>query len=92
MALIYDDSVRSGGNPVDYYKLNAVNGYLRHYENKLYLAFMAKNGDRNERWQAEKELLVCERKLKWWENHPNFVAAEVQRGVEKLNKGWRQAA
>ncbi len=90
MAIIYDESVRTGINNTSISQANSTNAYLRHYANKLYLSFIASNGTRDERWQAERELVICERKLRFWERHPNFVAELARIGMEKLNKEWNQ--
>lgn len=88
MSLIYSDQREPFTGSVDFTKLNAVKGYLRHYENLLYLTFMHKNGTAVEKMQAAKELTICERKLKWWENHPTYDKKEVLRGVEALKRQW----
>ncbi|QIG75712.1 hypothetical protein EVC20_141 [Rhizobium phage RHph_Y2_17_1] len=89
MALIYDESVRSGASNISINKMDGTKAYLRHYENKLTLTFFAERGSRVERWQAEKELVICERKLKFWEKHPTFVGALARAGMERLNHDWK---
>lgn len=90
MALIYDESVRTGSFNTSTAHADGTKAYLRHYENKLYLSFIAKNGSRTERCQAEKELVICERKLAYWEKHPSFVGGSARSGMEKLNKAWNE--
>jgi len=88
MAIVYDDSVKGDFGGVDLSKINATKCFLKHFSNKLYLSFIAANGSLPERFQAEKELKICERKLKYWEKHRNFVVAEAVKGMEKLKKEW----
>jgi hypothetical protein len=88
MSLIYSEQREPFTGAVDFHKLNAVKGYLRHYENLLYLTFMHQNGTTAEKMQAAKELTICERKLKWWQNHPNYDAKEALRGVNSLKSAW----
>jgi len=89
MGLIYDEnSVRTGSN-IRVHELDGTKHYLKHYGYKLELTFFAKHGTRQERWQAEKELTICERKLSYWEKHPRFVGEDARRGMETLNKQWR---
>jgi hypothetical protein len=88
MAIIYDESARGNFSNVSIGRMDGTKAYLRHFENKLYLGFIAKNGTRDEKWQAEKELAICERKLSFWEKHPNFVADTAKREMEKLKKNW----
>jgi hypothetical protein len=90
MAICYDDSVKGEFGGIDMSKIDATKCYLNHYGNKLYLSFVAKNGTQNEKWQAEKELIICERKLKYWERHRNFIGSAAVAGMEKLNKQWRR--
>ncbi|TDW20479.1 hypothetical protein EV128_125109 [Rhizobium azibense] len=89
MALIYDESVRGGFSNISINRMDGTKQYLKHYENKLILCFFAKHGTQIERWQAEKELVVCERKLTFWEKHPNFVGELARKGMEKLNHDWK---
>ncbi|MBX5130746.1 hypothetical protein HJB53_30110 [Rhizobium lentis] len=89
MALIYDESVRSVRSNISINNMDGTKAYLRHYESKLTLCFFATYGSPHERWQAEKELKICERKLRFWENHPNFVGQLAREGMEKLNNDWK---
>lgn len=66
--------------------MDGTKNYLKHYGYKLELSFFAKNGTRQERWQAEKELVICERKPTYWEKHPKFVGEDARRGMEALNR------
>lgn len=86
----YSDSAPvQTGNIVPYHRQNANAGYLRHYSNYLYLDFILKNSkDMGEKHQVAKELTICERKLKYWRQHANFVQAAVLPEVEKLKKQW----
>lgn len=77
------------GSTVSYHKMNAVKGYLRHYDNLMYLQFIVANSDRaGERQQALKEITICEKKLKWWQQHLNYDHAEAMRGVDKIKRNW----
>ena len=83
-----DDSVR-GGFPIDYDKINATAGYLRHYENWLTLDFIAKATNRvQEKMQALNEMKIAERKMNWHKRHPNYDQEAVTRGVEEFKRGW----
>lgn len=84
----YSDT-KDGGTPkVDIWRMNGTKAYLRHYDNLLFLDFMAKNGTRVERHQAEKEMVICRRKLKFWENHPNYNHEEALKGISLAKKQW----
>lgn len=85
---LYSDVREPFTGNVDFHSLDAVKGYLRHYGNKLYLGFMLANGTRIEKQQASKELEICERKLTWWQRHPNFDRDQALRGAEALKRDW----
>jgi hypothetical protein len=89
MALIYDESASGGASNISVDKMDGTKAYLRHYGNKRALTFFAERGSPVERWQAEKELVICERKLKFWEKHPNFVGETARAGMEKINRDWK---
>lgn len=90
MALIYDTSAQSAGVPISVSRMNATKAFLRHFENKLILSFFAEKGSQIEKWQAEKELLICERKLRFWEKHPNFEGAVAMKEMGNLKKAWKE--
>lgn len=93
MSFIYDDGARGAGPKIDVWKMDGSAAYLRHYANKLYLTFIANNprSTLQEKFQAEKELKICERKLTFWNRHPNYVQETVTRGIAKLKKDWSAA-
>jgi hypothetical protein len=88
MAFFYSEQREPYTGSGDLSKLNAVKGYLRHYDNLLFLTFMSQKGTFQEKAQALKELPICERKLKWWQNHPNYERDAVLRGIEALKRAW----
>jgi hypothetical protein len=89
MALIYDESSLKTFSNIRISDIDGTKAYLKHFENQLYLSFMAKHGSRDERWQAERELVICERKMRYWEKHPRFIGEDARRGMEALKKNWR---
>lgn len=86
----YSDIAPRGKSDIDVWKMNGSKAYLRHYDNYLVLNFIAKNGTRQERAEVEKEILICERKLAFWEKHPNYDREVVARAKEQMLKDWRQ--
>lgn len=89
MALIYEEGRAEQFGGVDLSRVNATKVYLGHYSNQLYLHFMQNNGTREEKRQADKELIICERKMKYWEKHHNFDSALAVAGMAKAKKEWR---
>lgn len=90
MSICYSDVKEPFTGSLDTAKLDAVKGYLTHYRNLLYLTFIANHGQTSpqEKAQARKELVICERKLKWWQNLPRYDQAEALRGVKELKREW----
>lgn len=88
----YSDTGPRTNLKINIWKMNGSRAYLRHFENFLYLHFMAKNGTREERIQAEREITICRRKLQFWQRHPNYVEAEVQPKREQMVKDWKGRA
>ena len=79
------------GNVVPYERQNANVAYMRHYDNYLYLNFVMQfSGSHTEVHQAQKELAICERKLRHWYQHRNFQLAAVLPLIEKAKKQWQQ--
>lgn len=66
--------------------------YLTHFDNFLFLNVLSKEGTFQERGQVEKELPICLRKMKFWEQHPNFDDVAVNRAKEEKIKAWKGRA
>jgi hypothetical protein len=62
----------------------------KHYRNKMFLDFLARNprATFDEKNQAERELIIADRKLKWWERYPGFVQEVANNIAEKVKKEW----
>jgi hypothetical protein len=78
------------GVAIAFHKFNATKCWLKHYDNLLFLQFVANNvrASRTEKHQAAKEMLICERKLKFWARQENYVEAEAQAGALKAKTLW----
>ena len=83
--LIYSDNEPRGpGGPM---RVDPTKAYLRHYENYLYLQFIAKQStDPKERGQALRELTICERKMKFHEREAD--KALMLEGIQKAKRKW----
>jgi hypothetical protein len=88
MILVYDENApRMMGGFRSLANANATAIYLTHFQNKLYLNFIAMNSDiHEEKAQANKELLICERKLTFWARHPNYEQSVVTEEIARLKK------
>lgn len=89
MFLYSDTAPRTNSFQGDVWKMDANKGYMRHYDNLLYLQFIQKEGSFVEKRQATKEIEICKRKLKFWEHHPNYDHDVVRPQVEKKVKEWK---
>ncbi len=76
--------------PIDVNRMDGTKAYMRHYDNWLFLNFMIENGNFQERAQAQAELKVCERKMKFWTHHHNYDAARVLELKEKRLNEWKR--
>jgi hypothetical protein len=89
----YSDTEKSSFNPalaVPYHKQNAVRSYMRHYDNYMFLSFLILKSDNFvEKAQATKEIAICERKLKHWQQHANYDVEEASRKMVKAKKDWQ---
>lgn len=88
--LIYDDSPQPGGFRGPPNTSNPNRPYRKHLENYYYLLFMSENGSPAEKHQAQKELLICERKLKWWKAQPAFSIEQAGRDTQELKRQWKR--
>lgn len=94
MAFFYETtrvSVRTGdsGPAFDPSRCDAVKCYMSHYQNLLVLDFMSRNGNFKERAQANEEIEICKRKMKFWERQPHFVKDEALRQKALLHRNNR---
>lgn len=89
MAIIYERSTRANFKPMNMDSVDGTKAFLSHFNNYLFLKFVANNPEStlDEKIQAESEMLICEKKLEFWEKHPKFVLSAVlkQTGVLKAH-------
>ena len=56
----------------------------------LTLTFFSNNGTIAEKKQAALEMVICERKMKFWERQPHFITDEAIRKKAQMNKNWNK--
>jgi hypothetical protein len=90
----YSENGSGGSVQVNVWKMDGTKGYLRHYENYLFLSFVINNplSQRAEKQQATKELAICEKKLTFWRRHPLYDHDRAMAGVNDLKRNWQAAA
>lgn len=65
--------------------------YLQHYANYLELKFIVSRTDGLDKFQANKELEICETKLEWWSKRPGFSLKECLPEITKLKRMWEMS-
>jgi hypothetical protein len=86
----YSDTAPKG-NPVPYNRLNAITGYMKHFDNYLFLKFIQENTkDFKEKAQATKELTICERKMEWWKKHPTYDQQRITSLCAAAKSKWEK--
>jgi len=86
-----DTPVRAGGfNP----NPPATQYWLTHFANSLYLQFIAGHADSSfaDKQQANHELVLCNKKLAFWQKHPNFDSTAAATGALACKKQWQPVA
>lgn len=89
--LVYDDqgvNKRSFKPLMPYEDQDALGYWEKHYANSLMLKFFLTHGSTFEKLQAQKEMEICERKMKFWEHHVNFDRAAAVKIAERQKKAW----
>lgn len=86
--ILYSDTAPRGQFKGNVWDMDANKHYLKHYDNMLYLRFMARKGTFQERTQAEHEMKICRRKLNFWAQHPNYDDDYIKPIVAEKNKTW----
>lgn len=91
--LVYDETEpRHGGGFVQYDRVNATAGYVRHFSNLLYLEFISSNPGATwqERAQAEREMIIAKRKMEYHHRHPNFDRQAAEGQIAQIKKDWKR--
>ena len=66
-----------------------MSAWEKHAENWYQLSFFRLNGTPDERMAATQELGIADRKLAFWEKHPNFDRSWANKILDKLKKKWK---
>ena len=95
MGIAYDDSVYYGGKPFSFsdiqnmYEGQVMGAWRKHVDNWFMLSFMRTKGNIGEKFQATKELGICEKKLAFWERHPRFNKDLAKETIASKKKEWK---
>lgn len=66
-------------------------GYIRHYRNWIELQFIYGASEGLDRFQANKELKLCEDKLERISKKPGFVLRECLPEIQKIKRDWQKS-
>lgn len=88
----YSETSKPYTGDINVWNMNGTKQYLKHYDQLLFLNFVAKKGTLQERLQAEREIKICHKKLEFWRRHPKTDDDLIQKGVEELKANWREPA
>jgi hypothetical protein len=72
-----------------YDALPALDYWKNHRSNLLMLRFFWKAAGTLERRSIDREIQICERKMKRWERHINWNAADAARIAEQQDRDWK---
>lgn len=86
----YSDTKKSENTDINVWKMNGTKAYLRHYDNLLFLQFVANNSRSSavDRRQAEAEIVICNRKLDFWAKHPKYDHDDALKGIQAIKRNW----
>jgi hypothetical protein len=91
MALVYEENApRKFSGAFNPERFDATQQWLRHYANLLQLEFFAQNGTRDEKTQANREILVAQRKLNYWKNQNNWSESDAIAGKTQIDRQWKR--
>lgn len=66
-------------------------GYVRHYRNWIELQFIYEASEGIDKFQANKELGLCEEKLERLSKRPGFVLALCLPEIQKIKRDWQKS-
>jgi hypothetical protein len=93
MGIIYDTASSKFEGSFDPYKYDGVKQYEKHFSNLMYLDFIAANSRSTftEKRQAEAEIEIAKRKLKYWKRIADYQGRSeaVLSAVQKVKKQWQ---
>ena len=94
MGIVYDDSVYYGGKAFNFSDIQRMHegqvmgAWKKHVDNWFMLSFMRTKGNFTEKFQATKELGICDRKLAFWAKHPRFIHDDAMAYIASKKKVW----
>lgn len=81
------------GQGVSPFDMDPVKAYTNHFNNLLMLQFISSNTDDfRERAQCEKEMVLCNKKLEFWQRlvHTQGLMDKLQKEINLTKKNWQK--
>jgi hypothetical protein len=71
-----------------YDEQDANDSWAKHYEQQIRLTkiMMDPARDRRDKRMANNELVICERKLAYWQRHKNWVPEQAARDAQEIKR------
>jgi len=94
LGIIYEVSPSKFEGSFNPYRYNGVQQYEKHFGNLLYLEFIAMNprSTFSEKRQAETEMEIAKRKLRYWKRivDNQGQSEEMSRSIQRIKKEWKR--
>lgn len=90
-SFVYSENIKNSNFVFDPLKVDPVKQYEKHFENLLYLDYIASSplSSFSERHQAEKEMIIARRKMKYWKKYVDIAGLSIQSTVEQAKRKWK---
>lgn len=84
-----DEGGRGDFDPSKLGRIKPDRAWLKHYDNLMFLCLISERGTPVEKFQAEKEIGMCLRKMDYW--YPRVDLREVEGRIEELKVKWERS-
>jgi hypothetical protein len=94
MGIVYDTSHSKFEGLFDPYRYSGASQYEKHFGNLMYLEFFAMNPMATfaEKRQAESEIEIAKRKMKYWKRIADSQGEteQVNAAIQRIKKDWKR--
>lgn len=94
MGIIYNTSPTKFEGSFDPYRYSGASQYEKHFSNLMYLEFFALNplATFAEKRQAEAEIEIAKRKMKYWKRIADSQGEtdQANEAIQRIKKQWKQ--
>jgi hypothetical protein len=94
MGIVYDTSHSKFEGSFDPYRYSGATQFEKHFSNLMYLEFFAMNPMATfaEKRQAESEIEIAKRKMKYWKRIADSQGEteQVNAAIQRIKKDWKR--